>query len=271
MNILAISGSLRATSTNTNLLRPLTDMRISRLLIIGSFIGLIMSCARQSGQHSVSLAQPSQITMDPKKHTVLKDSLGRVLTLFDYGKKNQLYVMGTPYWAYPTWQAGTVQLSEEVTPMACQVAYNVVSNDLLFRFNDDQEVYAYIPARFSIGPVQFVRHFTPGNYPTYYRVLYSGKAQLLENFRRKVIRLNKLPFDKAYTYLIGRYSALEENYFIQLPGHKMKSVQLTRHSVLNVLKNNVDTIHLPPGPTLTVQDITNALADYDARQDHFHQ
>lgn len=240
-------------------------MHTIRLLVLAAFVSLIASCVRQNGQHTVSLANPSQITMNPAKHTVLKDSLGRVLTLFDFGQKNQLYVMGTPYWTYPTWQTGTVQLSEEVAPMACQVAYNVVSNDLLFRFNDDPEVYAYRPARFSIGPAQFVSHLTPGRYPTYYRVLYKGNSQLLENFRRKVTRLNKLPFGNAYSYLAGRYSSLEENYFIQLPGQKMKPVQLTRRSLSSVMGNNINVSTLPPGPSLTVQDITNVLANYDAQ------
>lgn len=193
--------------------------------------------------------------------TVRQDSAGRTYTLFDFGRKNQVIMLGTPYWTYPTWQGGTVQPAEDSPATPCQIAYNVASNEVLCRFNNDTTIHPLKPVAFTIGDEQFVRRNQLG-YPAYYRVVYRGQAELLEGVKRPMTVLKPQPYGDAY--LMGYFLGLERYYYLKLPDGPLRSLELNRKSLMRAMGDNVDTKLLPAGETLTINDVVRVLADYDA-------
>ncbi|NEU70236.1 hypothetical protein GK091_25385 [Spirosoma agri] len=192
---------------------------------------------------------------------VRQDSTGQVYTLFNLGKKNQQIMKGTPYWAYPTWQHGSIQLKTGMAETPCQIAYNVATNEILCRFNQDTTTYQLEPVAFKIWDAKFVR-LTQHGYPTYYQILYQGDAQLFSSYKRQMKLLLPQPYGSAY--LIGYFLGLERYYYLKLPNGLFHTFQLTRKSFLQAMGDNVNRSLIPPGETLTVDDVVRVLTDYDA-------
>ena len=170
-------------------------------------------------------------------------------------------MMGTPYWRYPTWQEGSVQLKANKPEVPCQIAYNVTANEVLCRFSNDTTTYTLEPAAFTISDTKFVRMPNHG-YPTYYQVVYKGSAQLLSSYKRKMNILSPQPYGDAF--FIGYFLGMERYYYVKLPNGSLHSVALTRKSLMRAMGDNVDTKLLPNENALTVNDVIRVLADYDA-------
>jgi len=189
---------------------------------------------------------------------VYQDSSGSVYTLYDLGQKNQQIMMGTPYLEYPTWQEGSIQLKENMPEMSCKIAFNVASNEVLCRFNDDTTTYKFKPVSFTIWDKKFVRLANHG-YPVYYQVLYNGNTQLLGSYKRQMTLLKPQPYGNKF--FIGYFLGIERYYYLKLPNSPLRAFTLTRKSFLRALGNNIDPKRLPVGETLTLNDVVQVLAD----------
>ncbi len=195
--------------------------------------------------------------------TVGQDSAGRVYTVFNGTGRNPWILFGTPYWTFPTWQPGRVQLTDDSPMTACSIAYNVMTNEVLCRFNQDTTTYTLKPVAFAIEGMPFVRLSEKG-YPFYYQILYKGDAQLFEGYKRKMTLVRPQPYDNSRASLIGYFLGLERYYYLKLPNAPTRTFQLNRRSFMQAMGDNVDTRLLPQGDALTVADVVRVLADYDA-------
>lgn len=169
-------------------------------------------------------------------------------------------MLGTPYWDYPTWQKGTVQSQANESALPCMIAYNVISNEVLCRFNNDSTAYRLKPEAFTIGDAQFVRRALLG-YSSYYQVLYDGSVKLLESVRHKMKFVKLQPYGNSY--LRGYYLGLERSYYLKLPNGSLHPFALTRKSLIRTMGDSVKTKLLPVDQSLTVSDVVRFLADYD--------
>ncbi|GEM_PF-3247550 len=196
---------------------------------------------------------------------VRQDSAGRVYTMFNSGRRNPWIMFGTPYLTFPTWQPGSVQLTDDSPMMPCSIAYDVLSNRVLCRFNQDTTTYVLKPVAFTIEGRPFARLSDKG-YPFYYQVLHKGDAQLFEGYKRKAKMVRPQSYDTSDALLVGYLLGMERYYYLKLPNAPMRTFQLTRRSFMHAMGDNVDTRLLPPGDTLSVADVVRVLADYDTHE-----
>lgn len=241
-------------------------MRPVPVLIFTMLLYLTASAAglgqAQQGSGTTTAANATKYRLLDAR-TVRQDSTGRVYTVFNSGRRNPWIMFGTPYLTFPTWQPGNVQLTDNSPMTPCSIAYDVLSNRVLCRFNQDTTSYVLKPVAFTIEGKPFARLSDKG-YPFYYQVLYKGDAQLFEGYKRRAKMVRPQSYNASDALLVGYLLGMERYYYLKLPNAPMRTFQLNRRSFMHAMGDNVNTRLLPPGDTLSVADVVRVLADYDA-------
>ncbi|RAJ89891.1 hypothetical protein LX87_05625 [Larkinella arboricola] len=170
--------------------------------------------------------------------------------------------LGSPYLTFPVYEDGVLEVNHYQT--SCKIAFNLVTHQVLCRFESDSIEHAVLPDAFRVGAQRFVRKSGPQGPPVYYKVLYAGKSKVLaqikgtlQETKREAYRLEE--FDGIYTR--------QERYLIELENKAPQAVTLSRKSVLRVLDHTSDPL---PSTTLknklTVPELIEAVAAYDGFQ-----
>ena len=142
---------------------------------------------------------------------------------------------GTPFFTYPNWQAGSIQLNGQQRPLTGEVAYDLVDNQVYYRL-DSVHSEVVKPDVFFINQVKFLGEstaFMGKPFTAYYEVLYDGSIKLLKRTTRKVI-LQEAPRE-GYN---GYYQE-KTTYFIKRRTGTLTSINLTRRSVERILASEL--------------------------------
>ena len=203
---------------------------------------------------------------------VYQDATGQILTNFEiYNPTGSATTalhrvdtyLGSPFLNFPVWQKGTVQLDKRGQEIIGELAYNLVSNDVLFRIPGDSTVKTIVPQLFTINGDQFVRQQTSGaDRRLYTTVLYNGRTKLLTSLTKRLDAYSAS--NSRETSVIGSYKTLN-NYYIQKGKAKPEIIALTKNSLLTVLYEQADKIVVRlPARKLTLGDVATTLRYYDS-------
>jgi hypothetical protein len=155
---------------------------------------------------------------------------------------------GTPFFNYPNWQAGSIQLNGQQRPLTGEVAYDLVDNQVYYRL-DSANSDRVRPNVFFINQVKFLGEstlFMGKPFTAYYEVLYDGTTKLLKRTTRKVV----LQEDRQEGY--NGYYQEQTAYFIKRRAGKLMSINLTRRSTEKVLAAELKR----SGQTLPAGDVS---------------
>jgi hypothetical protein len=209
--------------------------------------------------------------------TVTTDQAGRLVTICtDYASRSGFLMnrpdqsqaqettvyAGSPYLSFPVYEAGIIEFTATRQRISCQLALNLVTNQVLCRFNNDSVEYAILPDSFTVGNRRFVGKASPKGERVYYMVLYAGKSRLLTQTRATLQVTKREPYalDEQFD---GTYIR-QERYFIER-GNTMREITLSRKSVLKALGSPLS----PSSPTkdkLTVQEMIGLVASHEGFQ-----
>lgn len=163
---------------------------------------------------------------------------------------------GTPFFTYPDWQTGSILLSGQQRELAGEVAYDMVDNNVYYRFNSTHSEIVS-PNVFIINKVKFISEstrFVAKSYTSYYQVLYDGITKLLKRTTRKIT----LREDRREGYN-GHYQDID-NYFVKRRTGGLTSIELTNKSVQKVLGEELKRSGQPlPTGKFSVEAIVNIL------------
>ncbi|QJD79161.1 energy transducer TonB [Spirosoma rhododendri] len=210
--------------------------------------------------------------------TVYQDRNGQVFTAIEeYGPGiinatayKKLIYAGSPFLTFPVWQPGRVRLDEQGKYIACDVAYDLVSNAVMCRFAGDSAVKTLRPDRFIIGQDEFIRQQNRQanvDYKFYAKALNGGKTKLLLNLSKRGDIYARASSNTGYekeTNVNGGY-VLQEKYYIRKGDARPEQISLTKNAVLAVLYEQADKL----APRLTARrpspaDIIAILPYYDS-------
>ncbi|KAA9347791.1 hypothetical protein [Larkinella humicola] len=239
-------------------------MRYRSLLLIG-FLGML--CLAGYSQCIVTQdAQKRVITTcryyDPKG--------GFLMNRPDRSQSvTQVTYLGSEYLTYPVWQPGTLETGDSKKPIPCLIAFNIATNVVKCRFEGDEQEYEVQPDAFTVNGISFISQVSVKGGQTsraYYHVLYAGKTRVLKQFRCNLIAAKKEayslddPFDGTFRH--------QKTYFIQRNNEKLRAVNLSRKSVLNVLDDPTSRLNqYLTQRKLDVFQLVNAVAYYDGFQE----
>lgn len=210
--------------------------------------------------------------------TVFKDKTGQILTTFDvYGQgtisatayKQGTY-LGSPFLTFPVWQRGSFWLDQSGKEMVGELAYNLVSNEVLCRLDGDSAVKIITPYQFTMDGTTFIRQrnkLLGIDYRLYATVIFDTKTQLLVSLAKRIDPY--MPLANGYNIskemsLIGEYKLLR-NYYIRKGDAKPEFINLTRSSVLKILYEQADKLAARlPKERLTPADVATTLVYYDS-------
>jgi hypothetical protein len=209
---------------------------------------------------------------------VYQDKTGQVFTsIEEYGPgmitttayKKMIYA-GSPFLTFPVWQPGRVRLDEAGKYVACDIAYDLVSNVVMCRFAGDSTTQTLRPERFVIGSDEFIRQQNKPaglDYKIYAKTLYNGRTKLLLSLSKRndpyARAANTTGYEKE-TNVNGGY-VLTEKYYIRKGDARPEQITLTKDSVLSALYEQADK--LSPrlsGRRLLPADIIAVLPYYDS-------
>ena len=169
---------------------------------------------------------------------------------------------GSPYLSFPIYEAGILEFTATNQRIPCQLALNLVTNQVLCRFSNDSVEYAILPDAFTVGDRRFVGKTSPKGERIYYRVLYAGKSRLFTHMRATLQLTKREPYSIDEP-VDGTY-VRQERYFLERQ-NSMSEITLSRKSVLKALGSPAS----PSGPAkdkLTVQELISFVASYDGFQ-----
>ncbi|GAB3918985.1 hypothetical protein [Larkinella terrae] len=214
---------------------------------------------------------------------VSQDAQKRVITTCQYyAPKNGLLVnrpdrsqaltqvtfLGSEYLTYPIWQDGTLESGDPKKPIPCRIAFNIATNVVKCRFAGDEREYEVLPEGFTINDMRFTSQVSRKVNKTnrvYYMVLYAGKTRLLKQIRSNLSVVKRdaysmeQPFDGTFIH--------SKTYFIQRNNEKLRVVNLSRKSVLGVLKDPTNQLdQYLTQRKLDDYQLVNAVAYYDGVQ-----
>ncbi|MFC5409500.1 hypothetical protein ACFPMF_09290 [Larkinella bovis] len=186
---------------------------------------------------------------------VSRDDQGRLITVcqeraqagsflqnrpdFNSGISSPVAYLGSPYFSYPVWQNGTLELDYTNQRISCQLAYDLTTNRLLSRFENSPLEHPVLPAAFTLNGTRFVSLKARRN-RVYYQVLYDGRLQLLKHTR---CRLHSTP--PAHRQRDDRfdgYFACQSHYYVKRNHQKPQPVSLNRPSILRALDDSVHSL-----------------------------
>lgn len=173
---------------------------------------------------------------------------------------SQAVFLGSEYFTYPVWQPGSLVFENRALP--CQVAYNLMTNQVLCQFEGDSVIRTVTPDAFTINGIQFVSRMNNRSERVYYRVLYAGKIRLLAHYTCSLRRVEKEPYAQEQAF-DGMYQQAKR-FYIQREDQKLRHVGLSRKSLRDALAD-------PSGPLpdhlnkkkFTPHELVSAVAHYD--------
>lgn len=201
---------------------------------------------------------------------VSMNKAGQVITTCEvYGKNShtqQVYA-GSPFLTYPVWQAGKIQLDRKGQEFTCELAYNLVVNEVQIRLIGDSTDRVVTPESFTINSTEFVRQrnkLLGIDYRLYTTTLYNGQTKLLVSLTKRIDGYQN--DSNGYTKessMAGVYKTLS-NYYIRKGDAKPELITLTKASVLSALYEQAEKIAPRlPNRNLTLDHVADALAFYD--------
>ncbi|GAA4467627.1 hypothetical protein GCM10023189_51650 [Nibrella saemangeumensis] len=214
-----------------------------------------------------------------QKCVVSKDAKGRVVTIcqmyfaqieprttgLERPSYKEMVYLGSEYFGFPVWQDGTVQLAGRQIRGA--LAYNIITDELLYQLGNSTAVEKAIPEAFTIGGHRFIRDASKGigRDSRYYMVLNNGPTRLLKSFK---CQLRGREENNGYTKMDefdGRYET-QEQYYIKKGSAVPEPVTLTRKSLQAVLGDRADAItDKLPRRRITEENVIEVLKHYDGQ------
>lgn len=172
---------------------------------------------------------------------------------------------GSPYLSFPIYEAGMLDFAATNQKIPCQLAFNLVTNQVLCRFNNDSLEHAVLPDAFTIGTRRFIGRSSPKGDRVYYQVLYAGKSRLLAQ-TRVTLQLTKRESYTMEDQFDGTYIR-KERYFIERENKALQEVTPSRKSVLKALgaTSHQHSLTLAKDK-LTVQEMIGIVGSYDGFQ-----
>ncbi len=172
--------------------------------------------------------------------------------------------MGSPFLTFPVWQPGKIQLDKHGQELNCELAYNLVTNEVMCRFIGDSTVKLITPEVFIVNGTEFVRQLIklPGfKYHIYYNALSDGRIRLLKSLTGQL----EAYYGKGDEREIkGVYKTLTK-YYIQRGEDQPEPIELTKKSLLTVFADQSPALEPKiPNRLLTTNDIINVIHNYDS-------
>ncbi|MEZ0540507.1 energy transducer TonB [Fibrella arboris] len=206
---------------------------------------------------------------------VSKDQYGQVVTTCEVYKsasntepshKQEAY-LGSPYLTYPAWQKGKVRIEAGGKEIACELAYDVVANEVLCRFDDKPAIVRLAPYSFTLDGLEYTRQLSklPGLFSKRYTtVLYEGPTRLTKSISRRLVpTLTTNGYDKS-SYFYGYYQS-QETYYLQQGEALPEVTQLDQASLLSLLPRPASPIAVnSPTKQLAAQAAIRLLMAYDS-------
>ncbi len=214
---------------------------------------------------------------------VYQDKKGQILTTTDAyatgrqyattASHTQVTFLESPFFTFPVWQEGNVQLDKSGKELACQLAYNLVTNEVLCRFAGDSAVKVITPEVFTINNTKFFRlqnSIAGLDYRTYFSLLHNGPTKLWMSLSSKIEPRNSAEEIKSRYYkdlnIQGIYRT-KTKYYIQKENAGPKLINLSKKSLLDALADQSQALDSKISSTqqLTTNDIIDLLNYYDSR------
>ncbi|GAB3892257.1 hypothetical protein GCM10028803_04890 [Larkinella knui] len=207
--------------------------------------------------------------------TVTKDVYGQVITTCQMNSflsenaplNKQLTFLGSEFASFPVWQEGQIRLDQSGQDLACLLAYNVVSHEVLCRFKDDLVGKAVTPYSFVLNGIEYVRQIKSVmgiNYTLYTTALSRGQTKLLKSWKGRFV---KTPIRNAYDKdrPFAGYYQIDQRYYIQKGDAVPQPINLTKSSILSVLEDQKEIIDSKlPQRQLTVEQVIGVVGMYDS-------
>ncbi len=211
---------------------------------------------------------------------VYRDEKGQVLTTVDNYATGLQYAttashtkatfLESPFLTFPVWQEGTIQLDRSGKKLRCQLAYNLVSNEVLCRFAGDSAVKIVTPEFFSINNTEFTRlqnHLAGIEYRTYFSLLHDGPTRLWMSLSSRLEPLNSADEIRSRFHRdlsIRSIYRVSPKYYIQKGDSELSPVSLAKKSLLEVFSDYPAAIDAKiPDKSLTANDLLDAVNYYD--------
>ena len=210
--------------------------------------------------------------------TVYQDEKRQILTTYDEyesstkaASHNRVTYVGSPFLTFPIWQAGKIWLDSKGQALNCELAYNVVNNEVLCRFAGDSTIKTITPEAFIINGTEFARkqnNLSGANYRTYFTVIHNGPTKLLTSVSSQIMAMNSTEVvNNRYNRdlnIQGIYRT-KTRYYIQKGNAQPELISLSKSSILGVLHDQAEKISDKlPAKQLTTNDVIQALTYYDA-------
>ncbi|MBD2704919.1 TonB family protein [Spirosoma sp. BT702] len=208
------------------------------------------------------------------QYTVYQDTKGHVLTRFDQyasqtdgPRHNEVLYQGSPFLTYPVWQAGKVRLDESGQVLVCELAYNLVTNEVLCRFPDDLAVKIVTPSAFTINDIEFIRQPNKSiavKQRLYLTILHQGPTKLLASYSKqaKPAYGNNTGYDKDLA--VKGYYQDYTKYYIQKGDASPEFISLSKNSLVSVLYEQSEQIAAKiSNKELTPDIVAKTLLYYD--------
>ncbi|GAB4041024.1 energy transducer TonB [Spirosoma gilvum] len=206
--------------------------------------------------------------------TVYQNESGQVFTTFDTyssginaSARTQTTYQGSPFLTYPVWQPGTVLLDKHGKQVDAELAYNLVTNEVLYRFPGDSTVKIITPETFTINSDRFIHPqgtVSATNFRPYLLVLSDGKTKLLKGITRHLRAYGRLDSYRKDIYTTGAYIT-KIDYYIQKGEAKPELINLAKsNTILAVLYEQADKLKAQlPAKTLTPEALIDVLGYYN--------
>ncbi|RYZ83475.1 MAG: hypothetical protein EOP04_19895 [Proteobacteria bacterium] len=207
--------------------------------------------------------------------TVTKDGFGQVITtcqVNDFPSGNaplskQITFLGSEYISFPVWQEGRIRLDQSGQELACQLAYNVISHEVLCRFADDLPAKTVVPYAFILDGVEYTRQLKSVmgiHYTLYTTELRSGQTKLLKSVKGRFV---KTPISNGYDKdrPFAGYYQVDQRYYLQKGDAVPQPITLTKSALLSVLEDQKDILDSKlSNRQLTVEQVIKVVHLYDS-------
>ncbi|MBN8826165.1 MULTISPECIES: energy transducer TonB [unclassified Spirosoma] len=206
--------------------------------------------------------------------TVYQNDSGQLFTTFETyasginaSARTQTTYQGSPFLTYPIWQPGTVLLDKQGKQVDAELAYNLVTNEVLYRFPGDSAVQIITPETFTINSDRFIRPqgtISTNMFRPYLMVLSNGPTKLLKGMSRQLRANSRLDSYSKDIYTLGAYIT-KIDYYIQKGEAKPELINLAKsNSILAVLYEQSDKLKTQlTDKSLTPEALIDVLAYYD--------
>ncbi len=179
----------------------------------------------------------------------------------------QASYLGSQYLTYPTWQNGIIRTGTPGKDLYCELAYDLVNNNVLCRFNGDPKVSYLTPPSFIINGLEFIRQSDTQlgiDYQLYATLLHKGQTKLLKSMSNRLIMYGTSNGYEKDEEFAGVYQTTIK-YYIRKGNDRPQQIDFTKKSVVRVLREQAAKIAaILPAGRLTIADIGNALTLYDS-------